>query len=74
MTAPAEDEEKQRLESVKQQLDEERRKFTEATIRLGKERALLEVYIPIVSLPFTSLFHVTGRTDRIPRRKTLLEG
>jgi hypothetical protein len=42
MTAPDKDEEKHRLECIKQQLDEERKKFTEAAVRLGKEKAFLE--------------------------------
>lgn len=42
MTAPLRDEEKERLEDRARELEEERKKFTEATIRLGKERAALE--------------------------------
>ncbi|THU93888.1 hypothetical protein K435DRAFT_967090 [Dendrothele bispora CBS 962.96] len=42
ITAPARDEEQERLEIQKQELEEERTQFTEATIRLGKERAVLE--------------------------------
>lgn len=43
MIAPARDEEKERLQNIKQQLDEERKRFTEAAIKLGKEKAVLEV-------------------------------
>ncbi|KAL6297903.1 Afadin and alpha-actinin-binding-domain-containing protein [Sparassis latifolia] len=42
MTAPARDEERQRLELRFKVLDEERKKFTEAAVRLGKEKAALE--------------------------------
>ncbi|KAH7914582.1 Afadin and alpha-actinin-binding-domain-containing protein [Hygrophoropsis aurantiaca] len=42
MTAPERDEERTKLENLKQQLDEERKKFTEAALKLGKERAALE--------------------------------
>ncbi|KAI9062566.1 hypothetical protein FKP32DRAFT_805484 [Trametes sanguinea] len=42
MTAPARDEERQRLEARFRELEEERQKFTEAAVRLGKEKAALE--------------------------------
>ncbi|KZT67343.1 hypothetical protein DAEQUDRAFT_739427 [Daedalea quercina L-15889] len=43
MTAPARDEERQRLDARFKELDEERKKFTEAAVRLGREKAVLEV-------------------------------
>ena len=43
MTAPARDEEKQRLDIRFKELEQERQKFTEAAIRLGREKAALEV-------------------------------
>ena len=43
MTAPARDEEKQRLDARFTELEQERRKFTDAAVRLGKEKAALEV-------------------------------
>lgn len=43
MTVPLRDEERERLDGIKSQLDEERKNFTEAAVRLGKERAGLEV-------------------------------
>lgn len=43
MTAPLRDEEKERLDRIKNDLELERQKFTEAAIKLGKERAELEV-------------------------------
>ena len=43
MTAPARDEERQRLDARAQELEAERSKFTEAAIRLGREKAALEV-------------------------------
>ncbi|KAI0642311.1 Afadin and alpha-actinin-binding-domain-containing protein [Trametes meyenii] len=42
MTAPARDEERQRLDSRFKELEGERQKFTEAAVRLGKEKAALE--------------------------------
>ncbi|CAL1714045.1 unnamed protein product [Somion occarium] len=42
MIAPRRDEEQDRLDKRNQDLDEERRKFTEAAVRLGKEKAALE--------------------------------
>lgn len=43
ITAPARDEEQQRLDLRFKELEEERRQFTEAAIRLGREKAALEV-------------------------------
>jgi hypothetical protein len=43
MTAPAKDAERERIDFLRKELDSERAKFTEATIKLGKERAKLEV-------------------------------
>ncbi len=43
MTVPEQDKHRKRLDNIKKQLEEERKKFTEATINLGKERASLEV-------------------------------
>ncbi|KAG5653603.1 hypothetical protein H0H81_011975 [Sphagnurus paluster] len=42
MSAPLRDSEKERLDDIKKDLDLERQKFTEAAIKLGKERADLE--------------------------------
>ncbi|OCH85887.1 hypothetical protein OBBRIDRAFT_890874 [Obba rivulosa] len=42
MTSPEKDEERQRLEARFKELEEERKKFTEAAVRLGKEKAALE--------------------------------
>jgi hypothetical protein len=48
LITPAKDEEKDRIELIKKGLDEERRKFTEAAVRLGREKAALEViHIPL---------------------------
>ena len=46
MSAPLKDEEKERLDILRKELDAERQKFTEAAIRFGKEKAELEVGIP----------------------------
>ena len=43
MTAPQRDEERERLEKLRVELDLERQRFTEATIKLGKEKAELTV-------------------------------
>lgn len=59
MSAPLRDEEKERLDRLRNELDMERQKFTDAAIRFGKEKATLEVTIePIVvySSKFTDLF------------------
>lgn len=45
MTAPARDEERQRLDARFRELETERQKFTEAAVRLGKEKAALEVRV-----------------------------
>lgn len=49
MTAPMMDEERERLEKIKEELDKEREKFTQAAIKLGKERAALEVDLLLTS-------------------------
>ncbi|KAK0214915.1 Afadin and alpha-actinin-binding-domain-containing protein [Armillaria fumosa] len=43
MTVPEQDKQRERLDDIKKQLEEERKNFTEATINLGKERASLEM-------------------------------
>ena len=43
MITPIKDEERDRIEATKKELEEERRKFTEAAVRLGREKATLEV-------------------------------
>jgi hypothetical protein len=43
MTAPERDKEKEKLDLIKRDLDLERQRFTEAAIKLGKDRAELEV-------------------------------
>lgn len=43
MTATARDEERDRLDTMKKALEEERENFTEAAIQLGKDRVALEV-------------------------------
>jgi hypothetical protein len=44
MIVPARDEERQRIDETKKGLEEERKRFTEAAVRLGREKAALEVY------------------------------
>ena len=43
MSAPLRDEEKERLDSLRQELDSERQRFTEAAVKFGQEKAALEV-------------------------------
>lgn len=43
MSAPLKDEEKERLDILRKELDLERQKFTDAAIKFGKEKATLEV-------------------------------
>ena len=50
ITAPARDEEQQRLDQRFKELEEERRKFTEAAVRRGKEKAVLEECNPFLAL------------------------
>ena len=44
LTVPARDEEQRRLDERFKELEDERRKFTEAAVRLGREKAALEVW------------------------------
>jgi hypothetical protein len=50
MITPIKDEEKNRIEATKKELEEERRKFTEAAVRLGREKAALEVRFGFILL------------------------
>lgn len=43
MTVPLRDAERERLDGVKKELEQERQKFTDAAIQLGKERAEIQV-------------------------------
>jgi hypothetical protein len=54
MITPIKDEERDRIEATKKELVEERRKFTEAAVRLGREKATLEVR-------FVSCFYFLSR-------------
>lgn len=51
MTSPALDEERQRLNEISEELEEDRRKFTEAALKLGKEKAALEASLCLVFGP-----------------------
>ena len=44
MSAPMKDEEKEKLDILRKELDLERQKFTDAAIKFGKEKAALEVH------------------------------
>jgi hypothetical protein len=43
MITPVKDEERDRIGAIKKGLEEERKRFTEAAVKLGRERATLEV-------------------------------
>lgn len=43
MSAPLMDEEKERLDNLRRELDSERQRFTEAAVNFGREKAALEV-------------------------------
>lgn len=75
MAAPLRDEEKERLDKIKNDLDLERQRFTEAAIKLGKERAELEVkYLVSQCCDCPSLIVVLDREDKTLRRETILAG
>lgn len=48
MSGPLQDEAKGRLDKLRKELDAERQKFTDAAIAFGKEKAALEVSLPII--------------------------
>ena len=43
LSAPLRDEEKERLDSLRRELDSERQRFTEAAVKFGLDKADLEV-------------------------------
>lgn len=43
VSAPLRDEEKERLDSLRRELDSERQRFTETAIKFGRDKADLEV-------------------------------
>lgn len=43
MSAPLRDEEMERLDNLRRELDTERQRFTEAAVKFGREKAALEV-------------------------------
>ena len=54
ISAPLRDEEKERLDSLRRELDSERQKFTEAAIKFGREKASLEVNLSFGMLALTN--------------------
>jgi hypothetical protein len=69
MTVPARDAELQLLESLRQQMNAERERFTEAAVKLGKDRAKLEVHTCIFHQPPLLLRQIelcTGRESQAP--------
>lgn len=76
LITPMKDEERERIEVTKKELDEERKKFTEAAVRLGREREKLEVrlYFHFPYLGKVLIKLGVGRTRQIPRRETILAG
>ena len=54
ISAPVRDEEKERLDSLRRELDSERKRFTEAAIKFGREKAELEVNLSFGMLALTN--------------------
>lgn len=49
------DAERERLDSIKKELEDERGKFTRAAVKLGKEKSAFEVGLVDLPLPASSL-------------------
>ena len=60
ISAPLRDEEKERLDSLRRELDSERQRFTEAAVKFGREKADLEV-----NLTFTMRALTNGLLHRL---------
>ena len=62
ISAPLRDEEKERLDSLRRELDSERQRFTEAAIKFGREKAALEVNLSFGVLALTNglLYRLNG--------------
>lgn len=71
MTATARDQERDRLDLLRKQLDEERESFTQATIKLGQERVLIEVSLEEGPDSFA---HVPGGPVETQRREATMGG
>ena len=56
MSAPLRDEERERLDNLRRELDSERQRFTEAAVKFGREKAALEVRLS---------FEIFTLTDRL---------
>jgi hypothetical protein len=66
MLAPERDAERDRLDRIKKELDDERQKFTEAAVKLGKEKTAFEVGTIDVRLSVSCLIlasRVTGSSS-----------
>lgn len=74
MSAPLQDEAKERLDALRKELDDERHKFTDAAIRFGKEKTALEVGSSSTSQLLFVVYSnlLIGGTFQIPRRKAFL--
>lgn len=64
MTSPALDVERERLNEISEELEDDRRKFTEAALKLGKEKAALEA-------SFCFVFRLREQSDQVLRPKEL---
>ena len=73
MTAPARDEEQNRIDERFKELEEERRKFTEAAVRLGREKAALEVCSSYTNVDVMLNIFVGG-TTQAPGREAVMGG
>lgn len=54
ISAPLRDEEKERLDILRRELDSERQRFTEAAVKFGREKAALEVNLSFGMLALTN--------------------
>ena len=73
ISGPLRDEEKERLDSLRRELDSERQRFTEAAVKFGREKAALEVNLSLGILALTNQYYTDGTTT-ILRSKEVLAG
>lgn len=60
MSVPLRDEEKERLDNLRRELNLERQKFTEAAVKFGQEKALFEVNLFFEKFALTHEVYYTG--------------
>ena len=74
MTGPALDEERERLSRIGDELEEDRRKFTEAALKLGKEKAALEASSLCFFTLEIILINYEGGKDQVPGGEAVVAG